>query len=513
MADQPIEQGKYDAKQTPERNAASDAAAVKTTFENEGAEKAYASLQRELDPKALQASGATPEQQKAYQEALVKELQAAKVLPELSIAHGIANKKDLMSGGRLDGDKVYDAQVAAKNPVDRALVTELGNKYNELKGVPLYESTMRGQLDTHAAAAKERAAENQKRTDDRNQLGGLLTHPKAFDAMAGKDGQITEQDAKDFRAKWRQPGDAGNKFRESIGGPTPEGQDAVRKLNDKVLAAFNDDRNDDNKKGAVIHDATWPTSNYMDKASLAKGMGYKDAAEAVTKLPTDTAAKQPIKEAPLKDDKVVVTPPVVDGKPATALDLSNTALKRGEGPWHVAGQMMAGSEFKDPAKVRGDLKDAIRTVFNDKEKAQQITPENLSKVRESVNKSGNEELKSWFEAKYPKTAEKAAAVVAPPAEAKVEPAKDFGSTKLGKEEGSYHVARRMAEGQNLSDNATKALQKVIAGGFTDKQGAEQITAANLEQVRERVAQTKDAELVAWFAKRYPPVPVIKAGPR
>lgn len=513
MADQPIEQGKYDAKQTPERNAASDAAAVKTTFENEGAEKAYASLQRELDPKALQASGATPEQQKAYQEALVKELQAAKVLPELSIAHGVANKKDLMSGGRLDGDKVYDAQVAAKNPVDRALVTELGNKYNELKGAPLYESTMRGQLDTHAAAAKERAAENQKRTDDRNQLGGLLTHPKAFDAMAGKDGQITEQDAKDFRAKWRQPGDAGNKFRESIGGPTPEGQDAVRKLNDKVLAAFNDDRNDDNKKGAVIHDATWPTSNYMDKASLAKGMGYKDAAEAVTKLPTDTAAKPPVVAADgTKDDTVAKAP--VDGTPATALDLSNTALKRGEGPWHVAGQMMAGSEFKDPAKARGDLKDAIRTVFNDKEKAQQITPENLSKVREAVTKSGNEELTKWFDAKYPKTAEKAVAAAPAPAEkAATEPVKDYKQSVVGRNEGPYHVAHRMAEGQGLSENATKALQKVIAGGFTDKQGAEQITAANLEQVRERVAQTKDAELAAWFAKRYPPVVASVRGPR
>ncbi|MBC7999472.1 MAG: hypothetical protein IAF58_16085 [Leptolyngbya sp.] len=503
MADQPVPPPTYDAQ----KDAKGDAAAIKTVFDNEGAEKAYGRLQQELDPKTLAASGATTaDQQRQYQETMTAQLKESGVLPELSIAHAMANKKDLIVGGRVDGDKVYDAQVNAKNPVDRALVTELGDKYNKLKdsGSSLYESSLKTQLDTNTQAAKERAAGLQKQTDDRKNLGGLFSNPKAFDAMAGNDGQITENDAKAFREKFRQPGTAGDQFRESVGGPTREGQDSVRKLNEDVLKAFKDGRNDDNKKGAVIHDATWPSSNYMDRASLAKGMGYKDAAEATAKLPTDTAAKPPVtgKE---KDDRLV-PPVVVDTKPATALDLSNTALKRGEGPWHVAGQMMGGEKFNDPGKARDDLKNAIRTVFNDKEKAQQITPENLGKVRESVNKSGNDELKTWFENKYPKTAEKAAVAVAPPAEVRVEPAKDYGATKLGKEEGSYHVARRMTEGQNLSDNATKALQKVIAGGFTDKQGAEQITAANLEDVRKKVEAAQVPELTTWFNKRYPAKP-------
>lgn len=502
MADQAIEAGKYDAKQTPEKNATADAAAIKTTFENDGAEKAYARLQQELDPKALAAGGATVEQQQKYQEAMVAQLKQSGVLPELSIAHAVANKKDLVEHGRVSGDKLYDAQTNAKTPVERALITELGNKYNKLKdaGMPLTEHVLKGQLDANTEAAKERAAGLQKQTDDRKNLGGLITNEKVFKEMSGGDGQITEDDAKAFKQKWRQVGEKGDQFRAEMGGPTREGQEQVRKMNEDVLKAFDDKRNDDNKKGAVIYDATWPRQNYMDKESLAKGMGYKDAADAATKLPTDTAAKPPV----AVKDPVVESKPAVDQPQAKPLDFSNTALKRNEGPWHIAGQMMAGEKFNDPAKVREDLKNAVRTVFNDKEKAQQITPENLGKVRESIAKSGNEELSKWFDAKYPKSAEKAVAdTPAAPAEVKVEAAKDFAATKLGKDEGSYHVAHRMTEGQHLSDSATKALQRVIASGFTDKQGAEQVNAANLEDVRTKVAATNNPELVAWFNKRYP----------
>lgn len=511
MADQPIEPGKYDAKQTPERNAASDAATVKTTFENEGAEKAYASLQKELDPKALQASGATPEQQRAYQEAMVKELQASGVLPEISIAHALKNKDAVMKDGVVDSEKLGAAQYYAKNPVDRELYKQFGDKYDALKksagGYDVGEPTLRNQLKDNADAAKERVAGAQKQAADRTNLGTLVTDPKLFDGIAGKDGVITKDDATEFQKKFMAPGSKGDQFREQFGGKTPEGQEQVRKTVDSVVKAFDDPRNQDDKKGSVLKENHWSVVNWstegdrMTKDSLAKGMGYKDAAEAAKKLPTDigkVAVTPPVVDAG-KDQK----PPVVEVKPPTALDLSNTALKRNEGPWHVAGQMMAGEKFNDPGKVREDLKNAIRTVFNDKEKAQQITPENLGKVREAVTKSGNEELTKWFDSKYPKTAEKAAVAVPPAAEVKVEPAKDFSDSKLPRGKGSDAVARKMTEGQNLSEGATKALQKVIASGFTDKEGAEQVNAANLEDVRKKVEASQNPELTTWFNKRYP----------
>lgn len=515
MADRPIEPGKYDPKQTPERNASVDSTAIVDKYKTDGAEAAYQALQKELDPQQLAQRGVTDQQRTAYQTKLVEQLQTAGVLPEISIAavKDRAGKpadqggSDLQTNNQYDINKIRAARDSATNPVDKALYTAFSDKYNDLRNenrngrayAPINDAALTRHMDKTNAAARETAQNEQFKKD----VSVLATRPEVFDAIdkAGTetrnragvvpektDGKITEENIAAFDKKWNDPNETERKkFRDGFG--TQEQQDQV----DRAVKALKGGLEQDRLVNNGMVEGRWNpfNENGITKDTLTAGLGGPEA-----------VAKYKQQENTRPDG--TVRPEV-----APAQNFADSKLNRGEGPWHVANQMMKGQEgqFQDPAKAQRDLTKALQSSFTDRQGAEQLANGGRDKVREEIRKSGNTELLNWFDKRYPKPEGPEKPVVKPEPTA----AADFSSTKLrDKNDGPRAIAGRMTQGQEqfFTDpaKATRDLAKAIgveSGIHNSKQGAEQVTKENYDNVIKSIQATNNAELLAWFQKRYP----------
>ncbi|MBX9947775.1 MAG: hypothetical protein K2Y39_01300 [Candidatus Obscuribacterales bacterium] len=511
MADRPIEPGKYDPKQTPERNATVDSTAIIDKYKTDGAEAAYQAMQKELDPQQLAQRGVTEQQRTEYQTKLVEQLQKSGVLPEISIAavKDRAGKPadqggtDLQTGNRYDINKVRAARDAATNPVDRALYTAFADKYDDLRNgnryAPVNDATLTSHMDRTNAAARAKAQDDQFKKD----ISVLATRPEVFDAIdkAGTesrnragvtpektDGKITDENIAAFDKKWNDPDEtARKKFRETFG--TQEQQDQV----DRAVKALRGGLEQNNLTNNNMVEGRYNpfVTNGITKDTLTAGLGGPEA-----------VAKYKQQENTRPDG--TVRPEV-----AAAQNFADSKLNRGEGPWHVANQMMKGQEgsFQDPAKAQRDLTKALQASFTDRQGAEQLANGGRDKVREEIRKSGNTELLNWFDKRYPKPEGPEKPVVKPEPTA----VSDFSGTVLkDKNDGPRAIAGRMTQGQEqfFQDpaKATKDLARAIGTEFgihNSKQGAPQVTKENYDNVVEAIKKTQNAELLAWFQKRYP----------
>jgi hypothetical protein len=128
------------------------------------------------------------------------------------------------------------------------------------------------------------------------------------------------------------------------------------------------------------------------------------------------------------------------------------------------------------------------------------------KRSEKSGAAENNDLSRWFAARYPEAMESKSH-----ARADVDQLSDFSNTRLrGPKDGPRGVASRMIHGQEqfFSDphKAVADLSKAIglkAGIHNHKQGAEQVTAKNIDRVIANIEKTGNEELLDWFKRRYP----------
>ncbi len=509
MADTPIEPGKYDAKQSPGRNAGVDSTAIVDEFKTKGADAAYQALQKELDPQQLSQRGISEAQRTEYQTKLVDQLKTAGILPELSIAAAkdrsgkptTEGGVDLQTNKQYDLNKIRTARDTATNPVDKALYSAFADKYTDLRNETrngraygaVNDAVLQQHLDKTAAAGK-----NEQFKKD---VSVLATRPEVFDAIdrAGTesrnragvtpektDGKITQENIDAFDKKWNNPDQTErDKYRAGFG--TTEQQAQVDKAVKALKAGLEQPGLVDN--GMVDGRYNPFVTNGITKDTLTAGLG---GPEAVAKFKAEQ------NKLPNGTDRPVVAP---------AENYADSKLQRGQGPWHVANKMLTGQEgqFQDPAKAQRDLTKALQTTFTDRQGAEQLGEGRRDKVREEIRKGGNTELLNWFDKRYPQRAGEA-----PPAGPQVEKAADFSASRIVSGQGSDAISRKLVEGQSLDDGARKALQRIVADKSVTgvdlgsaKAGTEVINATNLENVRKAVEAANNPQLKEWFNKRYP----------
>ncbi|MBA3858300.1 MAG: hypothetical protein C0507_15455 [Cyanobacteria bacterium PR.3.49] len=542
MAEQEIK-GAYDARQGAEKEAAHDAKQIRSAFEHDGAELAVLRLQAEVD--AVPAT-----QRQAYGAVLLKNLQGdgnnANLLPEIALAFGNAHQDRVSQGGYVSRDCIASAVQNEKNSVYAEMYRQFSDKFKYLRHEKQNQSWVYGdnsmspaflnearhwlgdKLNDKVGAdwgsgvsvaelsrkVSEEAAKIGKRNKDREDLGLLAEKPELFDYIAQNDGQISRSDAQAFREKLLlASGDEGLRFRERFGKTASE-QERLTRVAGALLDTFENKDNEDGKPGSVLEDGYdfygWnPLSgDYMTRDSLARGLGYSSPQEAQKRLPHDSR---------LHKDQVDTNPDV-----QSANDFSQTAQRRGDGPWQVAEHMLAGQGqyFQEPSQAQKLLTDVLRhNQFwtRDRQGEPKLTPENRNDVLAAVKaaevkhaeQSGvaeNNDLSRWFAARYPELLQSK-----PHQKGEVEPLLDFSNTRLrGKKDGPRAVASRMIHGQEefFSDphKAVSDLSRAIGvrGGIhNNRKGAEQVTSRNIDKIIENIEKTGNQELLDWFKKRYP----------
>ncbi len=538
MAEQEIK-GAYDSRQGAEKEAAHDAKQIRSAFERDGAETAVQRLQAEVE--AVPSS-----QRQAYGAALLKNLQGdgnnASLLPEIALAFGNAHQDSVSQGGYVTRDRIAAAVQNEKNPVYAEMYRQFGDKFKDLRHESQNQSWIYGdhsmapaflndaghwlgnKLNEKIGAdwgggvtvselsrkVSEEAAKIGKRNKDREDLGFLAEKPELFDYIAQNDGQISRSDAQAFREKLLlSSGDEGKRLRERFA-KTPAEQERLTRAAGALLDSFDNKANEDGKKGSVHEDGYdlygWnPLSgDFMTRESLARGLGYSSPQEAQKRLPKDARAQ-------------------VDANPdvQSAVDFSQTAQRRGDGPWQVAEHMLGVQDkyFKDPAQAQKMLTDVLRQNqfwTKDKQGEPKLTPENRNdmlaaikaaevKQAEQSGAAENNDLSRWFAARYPESLESK-----PHQKHEVEPLSDFSNTRLrGKKDGPRGVASRMLHGQEefFSDphKAVTDLSKAIgvhSGIHNHRKGAAQVTNRNIDKIIDNIEKTGNQELLDWFKKRY-----------
>lgn len=524
----------YAANAKPDVEAKGDATNIRTVLERDGATAAADRLRQEVD--AVPAA-----QRDAYNAALLKELQGdgrnkTNVLPELAIAFGLQNKANTIDsnfrwGDSVSQDKINKAIAGEKNPVYQELYRQFGDKYKQIKAEnagqsgfsdtygqslsPFETMVPEKQLRERLQQANDKAV---RQTDVRNKFGELVTNPKLFDGIAGPDGNITRDKVTAFQEKWNAAGETGAAFRRQFA-QTPEQERKVNQTVEDLKNAYDDPRHKNNADGAIFKDNRVTTlgiemgSAYgtMTRDTLLKGMGYKDMNEAKARLPVDA----PATNAPIK--------PIAEVNSVT--DYNSTAQAKGDGPAQVANRMLRGDRTQDQTRFFTKPEEAQRMLTDvlkqpdiwkfDQQGKPHVTAENRDQVLAAIKAAEakkaadtrqpeNSELSNWFASRYPKLDSTA------PATPDVQPAADFGASKIIRGQGSDAISRKLVEGQNLDDGARRALQKVINDKAVTgvdlasaRTGTEVINATNLEKVREAVEKANNPQLTAWFNKRYP----------
>lgn len=539
MAEQEIK-GAYDSRQGAEKEAAHDAKQIRSAFERDGAETAVQRLQAEVD-------SVPSSQRQAYGAALLKNLQGdgnnASLLPDIALAFGNAHQDRVSQGGYVSRDRIAAAVLNEKNPVYAEMYRQFGDKFKDLRHENQNQSWMYGdhyrapsflndaghwmgnKLNEKIGAewgggvtvaelsrkVSEECAKIGKRNKDRDDLGMLAEKPELFDYIAQNDGQISRSDVQAFREKLLlSTGDEGKHLREKFA-KTPAEQERLTRVAGALLDSFDNKANEDGKPGSVHEDGYdlygWnPLSgDYMTRESLARGLGYSSPQEAQKRVPRDDGMH-------------------VDANPdvQAAADFSQSAQRRGDGPWQVSEHMLAaqGKHFEDPSKAQKLLTDVLRQNqfwTRDKQGEPKLMPENrndmlaaikAAEVKESEQSgaSENNDLSRWFAARYPASLENKSHQ-----KSEVESLSDFSNTRLrGKKDGPRGVSTRMLHGQEefFSDphKAVTDLSKAIgvkSGIHNHRKGAEQVTMRNIDRIIDNIEKTGNQELLDWFKKRYP----------
>jgi hypothetical protein len=527
-------EGRYDNTKTVKENVDADFRRVKDAYDKEGAAAGNEKLVSETQGTAL--TGASAEQQRQYQEEMAKQLKAAGILPEISVAAVLKNPGDVIKGNVVDETALGRAQYNAKDPLQAAMLRGFGDKYQALKAenanqpnyaggefgsmptdFPVTKQQLERTLADSRTTATERTALQDKQKQDKVDLSELVTNPKLFNALADKEGKIYKGSIDEFNKKFFAPGTEGEQFRAQFGDKAA--QDRVVATTEALKKKFDDPKNQDDKPGSVLKENSagvlpWNWFNkgdFMTKDTLAKGLGYTkpdgspDVESMNKKLPVDISVQtKPRAEVP------------------SVTDYNNTAQGRGDGPYQVAQRMLGGDQqkfFKNPAEAQAIMTDVLRQPNiwkQDRQGVPKVTAENRdaiaaaikereAKIAKDGGKPENNDLSSWFASRYPKLE-----APAKPAEAQVQPAADFAASKVIKGQGSDAISRKMVEGQGLDDGARKALQGVIGNKAitgvdltSARTGTDVINAGNLEKVREAIEKANNPQLTAWFNKRYP----------
>jgi hypothetical protein len=509
----------YDSTKGPVREAAADAAIIRTTLEKEGSDAAVNRLRSEVE--------SVPERDRqAYNSALLKNLQGdsnkmPNILPDMAIAFGVQNsgnfmeknawKAPLLSGERIvNADKLTSAASREVNPIYQELYREMHNKYRSLKAEnganPLiWQSESQkfrfGEASVTEAQMRKELAADLVRADNRRQFGALASNPKLFDGIASG-GEITKDSIKSFQERWNQAGQSGADFRKQFAS-TPEQQRQIGQTLDNLNYAFDEDRHKGNKPGSVLKDNVmgalgsgymeW-TSSYgkMTRESLLSGLGYKTMEEAKLRLPADAGGK-----------------PIADVTSLSSYD-NTKLLNKNDGPNGVARRMLSGQEqfFKDEpggvSKAITDLTTAlgVKAGNHDQRAVNQVRPENRDKVIQAIQETGNTRLRDWFVSRYPSdmSAVAASAAAAGPL--------DNSSTKVVPKQGPDAVAKNMLEGSGLDASARQALSKVLHKDLgvewkSVRSGTPLITTDNLETARGKIAASGNSKLIEWFDTKYP----------
>ncbi len=84
-------------------------------------------------------------------------------------------------------------------------------------------------------------------------------------------------------------------------------------------------------------------------------------------------------------------------------------------------------------------------------------------------------------------------------------ATDLEATRIGRQEGPFHVAQRMLAGRDFADpaKAQRDMQAALGTVFDHKQGSPQLEGQKMEKVREAIRQSGNTELYNWYNTRYP----------
>lgn len=509
----------YDPAKGPTKEAAADAANIRTVLEKEGSDAAVTRLRGEVE--------SVPERDRqAYNTALFKNLtgdsnKLPNILPDMAIAFGMQNSGSFMEQNRwkwnsderiVNPDKLTSAASKETNPIYQELYREMYNKFRSIKAEngahidPLDSYTQGSRIFRDYVVPegqlKQQLATDAVRADNRRQFGVLAANPKLFGAIASG-GEITQDSLKTFSEKWNQTGTSGADFRKQYAS-TPEQQRQIGQTLDNLKYAFDDERHKDNKPGSVLQDnkagfLARHVNDYfhdygkMTQESLLNGLGYKSMEEAKLRLPSDVGGK-----------------PLSDVVSLTSYD--NTKLRnRQDGPMDLARRMLSGQEkhFKDAPggaeQAAKDLTNALAPAagtFVDKA-VNQVSPENRDKVIQNIAATGNDRLRDWFVSRYP--ADMSAAAAASTAAAGP---LDNSSSKVVTKKGSDAVAINMLKDAGLGHSEMKALSNVLYKDLginwnSVHAGTPLVTEENLETVREKIAAKNNDKLIQWFDSRYP----------
>ena len=508
--DTPTPQATYSPEKGIAREAKEDGTRVRNELEQNGPEAAARRLWDEVQ--------AVPEKDRdAYSKLLQKELEGdgknRNVLPELAISFGMLSEnrdkvlgKDSWTSSErtLNERKIIDAYRDEKNPLARSLYNELHNQYKDLrKGVSDGQTLPEFIKSPHIYESKlnEILAQSKQQANNRKEFGLLATNEKLFKGISGgdkglngADGEITRDDVVNFKQKW----DKDLEFRKQYANENQK--DQVDRVLMSMLNAFDDPNNKNNKPGSILKDNAKPLLGYgpemsygkMTQQSLLDGLGYKSIEEAKNRLPAVTAGEKPLPG--------VTTLPNYD----------NTKLGYREGPSQVTERMLNGQDefFKDAPggmeKARRDLTEAMgvkNKIFNDKQGANQVTPENRDQIIKTNEATGNTRLRDWFVSRYPATPGGGDR----PSPRDAEPAKNYDDSTVKSDTRSLTVAKNMLKDSGLDDKATQALADVLGSVWIRHNvGKPLLSDKNLEIVREKIKATGNTELRDWFNKRYLP---------
>ncbi len=507
----------YDAARGPVKEAAADAASIRSTLEKDGSDAAVTRLRSEVD--------SVPDRDRqAYSQALLKGLQGdtrmPNILPEMAIAFGMQNGNSFLETNRwrwagddriVNADKLSTAASRETNPVYQELYREMYNKYRGLKaenadnGNVLFDRYamkyfIPGQIVPESQLRLEQSVDS-VRADNRRQFGALASNPKLFDAIASG-GEISMDSVKSFQERWNQSGQSGADFRKQYAS-TPEQQRQIGQTLDNLKYAFDDDRHKGNKPGSVLKDNVMGAFNsgYFEFASsygkmtldsLLSGLGYRSMDEARLRLPAEAGGK-----------------PIADVTSLSSYD-NTKLLNKSDGPMGVAKRMLSGQEqfFKDEpggtAKAIADLSTAlgVKAGNHDERAVNQVRPENRDKVIQAIQETGNTKLRDWFVSRYP--ADMAAVAATAAASGPFE----NSTTKVVSKQGPDAVATNMLKDAGLDASARQALSQVLHKDIgvnwkSVRAGTPLITTDNLENVRSKIAAKGNSKLVEWFDTKYP----------
>jgi len=532
--------GHYDSRQSADKEAAQDARQIRSAYDHDGADKAVQRLQAEVD--------AVPSaQRQAYGAALLRNLQSesgsSNFLPDVALAFGNAHKESVSEGGFVSNSRIASAVQNEKNPVYAEMYRQFGDRFKSMRNENQNQNFFYGD-HSHAPASlnaaghwlanklnekagpswgggvstdsiSERLSEQgqklEKRNKDRENLGFLAAKPELFDHIAQNDGEISRSDAEAFRNKLLlDTSDEGKRLREKFA-KTPKEQERLTNTVGALLDSFDHPANADGADGSVHNDGydlygmNPFGGDFMTKESLARGLGYSSSQEAQKRVMQDVKTS-------------------VDANPdvQSAGDYSQTAQKRGDGPWQVAEHMLDGQDkhFEKPFEAQKLLTDVVRQSnfwTKDKQGEPKLTADNRNEMLAAIKsaeakraehegKDENNDLSRWFAGRYPEDMEKKSS-----GKGDVEQLSDFSNTSLrGAKDGPNAIAARMIHGQEqfFSDphKAAADLSKAIgvkAGIHNSKNGAEQVTKENIEKVIANIEKTGNQELLDWFKKRYP----------